>query len=226
MIEFLLLVSAKILPATAINWLSPNGLADFIRAWSDGQRQWLSRTSHFGFIRTREESETWRIESTGFLMKVQRAARGISKLSGSVPGQMAAAIQELEGNIQEHSGAASTGVLVFRATTNVFEFVVADRGIGILASLRSSPTYHGLCDYGSALELALTDGASRFCDPRRGHGFRPLFQGLTDLNGYLRFRTGDGAIVMDGTAPTLAVAQISQKPSLKGFFASVRCESK
>lgn len=46
-----------------------------------------------------------------------------------------------------------------------------------------------------------------------------------NLHGYLRFRTGDGAIVMDGTAPTLATAQVSQKPCLDGFFASVRCEN-
>jgi hypothetical protein len=139
---------------------------------------------------------------------------------------MAAAVQELEGNIQEHSGAVSTGVLAFCTTENVFEFVVADRGIGLLRSLSSSAAYPGLDDHGRALELALTDGVSRFNDPRRGHGFRPIFQGLTDLHGYLRFRTGDGAIVMDGTAPTLATAQISQKPSLEGFFASVRCENK
>jgi anti-sigma regulatory factor (Ser/Thr protein kinase) len=226
LIELLLLVSAGTLPTSAVCWLNSTHLAEFLKAWSDGRQQWLSETSHFGFIRTRAESETWRVEATGFLIKAQQAARQISRLPGSIPGQMAAAIAELEGNIQEHSDAASTGALVFRATSNVFEFVVADRGIGILESLRSSPEYCGLDDHGRALEMALTEGTSRFKDPGRGHGFRPIFQGLTELEGYLRFRTGDGAIVMDGTSPTLATAQLFQKPSLNGFLASVRCENK
>jgi hypothetical protein len=225
LIELILLVSAGILPASAVDWLSPAALASFLKAWSDGREKWLSPTFHFGFIRTREESEEWRVKCTEFLIKAQQAARNISRLPGSIPGQMAAAIAELEGNIQEHSNAVSTGILVFRATTNVFEFVVADRGIGVLESLRSSQRFSGLDDHGRALELALTDGTSRHNDPRRGHGFRPIFQGLTNLHGYLRFRTGDNAIVMDGTTPNLATAQLFQKPHLAGFFASVRCEN-
>ncbi len=224
LIELMFLASEGFLPKSAINWLCSANLADFLAAWSSGRRQWLSRTSHLGFIRTREESSSWYFDSSDFLMRVQRAGREISKLPDSVPGQMASAIGELEGNIQEHSEAASTGVLVFRATDSILEFVVADRGIGLLRSLRNSPKYGELNDHGSALELALTDGVSRVNDPLRGHGFRPIFQGLANLNGYLRFRTGDSAIVMDGTAPTLATAQLSQKPNFNGFFVSVRCE--
>jgi hypothetical protein len=33
---------------------------------------------------------------------------------------------------------------------------------------------------------------------KRGNGFRPLFQGLANLNGTLRFRSGDQALTMDG----------------------------
>ena len=138
---------------------------------------------------------------------------------------MAAAILELAGNIEEHSGAVETGVIAFRATTGAFEFVVADQGIGVLRSLRGSPEFLTLDDHGRALELALTDGVSRFGDPRRGHGFRPIFQGLTDLNGYLRFRSGDHAIIMDGTNQSLATAQLAQKPYLTGFLASVMCRT-
>jgi len=225
LIEFLQLVSAGTLPSFAISWLDTTQSVRFLRAWSDGRKQWLSQTGHFGFIRASADCEEWYNVATGFLMSAQRAARDVSGLPGAIPAQMAAAIQELEGNIQEHSRAPSTGVLAFSAAANVFEFVVADRGIGILRSLKSSPTYSALDDHGRALELALTDGTSRYNDPMRGHGFRPIFQGLANLHGYLRFRTGDGAIVMDGTAPTLATAQVSQKPRMEGFFASVRCEN-
>lgn len=61
--------------------------------------------------------------------------------------------------------------------------------------------------------------------PQRGDGFRSIFQGPTDLNGYLRFRSGDHAVIMDGTGPNLATAQIAQKPTLAGFFASVYCKN-
>jgi anti-sigma regulatory factor (Ser/Thr protein kinase) len=216
----LFLVAGDRLPALALDWLAPMG---FMQAWKQGQSEWLSPSSHLGFIRTQWESENWHTRSTGFLLQAQRAARTISKLPGNVPGQMAAAIQELEANIQEHSGAAPTGVLVFRATSNFFEFVVADRGMGLLSSLRSSSQYLGLNDHGLALELALTDGVSRHNDPGHGNGFRPIFQGLSDLNGYLRFRNGDHALIMDGTAPDLATAQLSQKPFIDGFLASICC---
>jgi len=222
-VEFLMHLEAETLPRAAIDWLNIGRSSDFVTAWLQGHPQWHSPNSHLGFIRTRGYSDSWYMESTSFLMKAGQAARDISRLPGSVPGQMAAAIQELEGNIHEHSEAVSTGVLVFRATNGVFEFVVADHGIGLLRSLRSSPMYADLNDHGSALRIALTDGASRYNDPLRGHGFRPIFQGLTDLYGYLRFRTGDHAIVMDGTNPALATAQVSQKTRMGGFFASVRC---
>ena len=222
-VEFLMQMEAETLPRAAIDWLNISRSSDFVTAWLQGRPQWLSHDSHLGFIRTRGYSDSWYLECSSFLMKAGQAARAISRLPGPVPGQMAAAIQELEGNIHEHSEAISTGVLVFRATNGVFEFVVADHGIGLLRSLQSSPMYADLDDHGIALRIALTDGVTRYNDPLRGHGFRPIFQGLTDLYGYLRFRTGDHAIVMDGTNPALATAQVSQKTRMGGFLASVRC---
>lgn len=212
LVEFLLLMSAGVIPSSGLQWLRDRQIASFLKAWCDGGSAWFSQTAHFGFIRTQKASDAWEIASVDFLMKVQRAAQKTSRLPGMIPGQMAAAILELAGNVEEHSAAPETGIIAFRATAGVFEFVVADQGIGILRSLRGSPEFLTLDDHGRAMELALTDGVSRFQDPHRGHGFRPIFQGLTNLNGYLRFRSGDHAIIMDGTTPSLATAQLSQKP--------------
>lgn len=52
-----------------------------------------------------------------------------------------------------------------------------------------------------------------------------MFLGLLDLYGSLRFRSGDYAILMDGTSPDLTTAQLAQKPPMDGFFASIRCHS-
>lgn len=102
--------------------------------------------------------------------------------------------------------------------------MVADRGIGLLASLQSCPEHADLQDHGKALEAALTDGTSRYGSKSgHGHGFRDMFLGLINLQGSLRFRSGDHALLMDGSSPTLATAQLAQKPMIDGFFASIRC---
>lgn len=223
LMEFLFLLSSGIFPDSAQSWLVSRRLTHFLGAWYDGHNSWLSEDARLGLIHTNGISSTCDVALTRFLMSVQRSAREVSRLPGTTPGQMAAAIQELEGNIQEHSNAPATGIIAFRATAGVFEFVVADRGIGLLASLRQNTAFSLLADHGKALELALTDGTSRYTEAGRGHGFRPIFVGLTNLRGRLRFRSGDHALSMDGTGPTLASAQVSQKPSFQGFFASVSC---
>lgn len=159
-----------------------------------------------------------------FLMEAKRAATNVAHLPGTTPGQIVAAMQELESNIHEHSDAPKTGVLAFRAAPGLFEFVAADRGIGILRSLQRCAMYAAIPDHGKALASAIGHGVSRFApDGKRGYGFRPIFLGLTNLYGSLRFRSGDYALLMDGTSPTLASSQLAQKPPIDGFLASVCC---
>ena len=96
-----------------------------------------------------------------------------------------------------------------------------------LRSLRRCETYAAMPDEGKALEAALTAGIS--ChgpNSNHGHGFRPIFTGLVNLHGELRFRSGEHAVTMDGTSPELTTARITQKAPIDGFFASVRCHAK
>jgi hypothetical protein len=228
LLEFLHLQSGQRLPKhpEGKSWLVSNGATPLIAALQRGDEQWNSPSDRrMGFIRAR------RTDSNGnslisFLMNASTAARDIAGLPGTVPRQLAAAMQELENNIHEHSDAIDTGLLAYRAGPGVFEFVAADRGIGILKSLQSCTAYAGLPDHGKALQAALTDGTSRFGpETDRGHGFRPIFLGLANLRGALRFRSGDHALIMDGTSPDLTTAQLSQKPLIDGFFASVSCHA-
>ena len=136
-------------------------------------------------------------------------------------------MRELENNIHEHADAPETGILAYRAEPGAFEFVVADRGIGVLRSLRRCPAYAAVLDEGKALSAALADGVSRHGpDSNHGHGFRPIFIGLMDLHGELRFRSGDHAVTMNGTSPTIATSKIAQKGAIDGFVGSVRCHAK
>ena len=89
---------------------------------------------------------------TKFLMEAKRAATEIARLPGTEPGELVAAMAELHDNIHEHSDAPGTGTLAFRATPGVFEFVAADRGIGVLRSLTRSRRFAALPNHGKALE--------------------------------------------------------------------------
>lgn len=226
LLEFLHLQSGQRLPKhpEGKSWLVSNRATPMISALQRGDEQWSSPNDRrMGFIRA------LRTDSTGnslmsFLMNASTAARDIAGLPGTVPRQLAAAMQELENNIHEHSDAIDTGLVAYRAAPGVFEFVAADRGMGLLKSLQRCTAYADLPDHGKALQAALTDGTSRFGpETDRGHGFRPIFIGLANLRGALRFRSGDHALTMDGTSPDLTTAQLSQKPSIDGFFASVIC---
>lgn len=206
------------------NRLAPNGAAPMIAALDQGRESWIVPLDQYaGFIRAIRRGPDGDNRLTGFLMKAKRAGQDVSGLPAAVSGQLVAAMEELENNIHEHADAPETGMLAYRAEPAAFEFVVADRGIGVLRSLRRCAAYAALPDEGKALEAALTDGVSRHGpDSNHGHGFRPIFTGLMNLHGERRFRSRDHAVTMDGTSPTLATSWITQKAPIDGFFASVR----
>jgi hypothetical protein len=225
--EFLYLLEGDRLPTFAGAWLVPNGAGSLITAFREERECWLSpEAKRMGYIRAWRRGPDADHHLTGFLMAAKRAARNVARLPGDTPDLLEAAMAEMEGNIHDHAEAPETGVLAFRAQQSVFEFVVADRVIGVLASLRSCPEYDGLEDHGAALHATLTDGTSRHGSRSgHGHGFRDMFTGLMNLQAALRFRSGDHALLMDGTSPTLATAQLAQKPMMDGFFVSVRCQA-
>jgi hypothetical protein len=162
---------------------------------------------------------------TAFLFHAQQTAERAG-LDKRVAQQLMGAIGELEDNIHLHSQATTTGFVAYRAYDDEFEFVVADQGVGILGSLKTCPDYQHLTDSGSALSVALQEGESRFGrGAQRGSGFRPLFIGLANLMGRLRFRSGDHILTIDGGHLDLAMARIQQRSPLRGFVVTVRCRN-
>jgi hypothetical protein len=227
LLELIYLVAGGFLPVAIVDgWLAANGTTRMIEAIQDNREQWISEENHsMGFIRALRNNLTGGSLLTSFLMHAQRAAREIAGLPQTVSGQFVGAMEELENNIHEHSEAPSTGILAFQAADGIFEFVAADRGIGVLNSLRGCSSYSSLSDHGRALEVAIQDGASRFGrDSGRGYGFRPLFLGLLNLYGSLRFRSGDHALLMNGNSPSQLTARLAQKPLIAGLFISVQSE--
>jgi len=150
------------------------------------------------------------------------AANGLAR--GLVAGLMGA-LGELQENVIQHSGRRQSGVVAYAAGKGAFEFVVADAGIGVLASLRQNSEFAGLADAGEALRAAASDGASRHArSTGRGYGIGRLFRSLAHDAGDLRFRSGDHVMRISGDAPSLTgQVEIAQKAVLGGFIVTVRC---
>ncbi|MDO7837107.1 hypothetical protein Q4610_18850 [Sphingobium sp. HBC34] len=157
-------------------------------------------------------------------------AENIAKAKGLNPQLIAAlmgAMVEIQDNVYEHSGAPQTGVVAYAVTPGSFEFVVADRGIGVLQTLRQNPAYADIPDAGAALQEMVKDGVSRFpAETGHGKGFNQLFRALVGQNAELRFRSGDHALTMRPTAdPLRGESVLAQVASLNGLAISVFCRS-
>lgn len=223
LLEYALLGAEGALPKPdRARWLSLGALGNLYAALRRREESWVCpSTSSAGVFRTgRDPEETAFI---AFSMAAQRAAKA-NGFPQKTAAQLAAAIGEMQGNISEHSNAPRTGLIAFRARPGIFEFAAADWGIGVLASLKSCDEYASLADHGKALQLMLTEGVSRHgAASGRGLGFRPLFRGLANLHGSLRFRSGDHALTIDGDNPATIPVTLAQKVPIKGLFASIAC---
>lgn len=135
------------------------------------------------------------------------------------------ALGELQDNVFEHSGRPESGLVAYAASDSAFEFVVADAGRGVLASLHENPDFAGLTDSGAALRVAASDGASRHAQGTgHGYGIGQLFRALAHDAAELRFRSGDHALRLWGDAPSLTgQVELAQKAWLDGLTISVRC---
>jgi hypothetical protein len=149
-------------------------------------------------------------------------AAGLAK---GLLGGLMGALGELQDNVFEHSGRPESGVVAFAANNGAFEFVVADAGRGVLASLRENPEFSLLADSGAALRVAASDGASRHArSTGHGYGIGQLFRALAHDAAELRFRSGDHALRLWGDAPSLTgQVELAQKARLDGLTITVRC---
>lgn len=178
---------------------------------SNGLEQW-------GILRFRDATvQEMTNPLHSFQLETQKALHFRKKVSNG-KARICGAIREMVDNIYDHSGAPNTGVVAFLGSSDSFEVSVGDAGIGILASLRSNPTFAFLQDAGTAMSLALKDGNSRYGPAQdRGYGFGTLFRALNTLDAQLRFRSGDYALEITGRNP-----HISQKAHLQGFIVSLK----
>lgn len=185
--------------------------------------QWTSRSGPcWGFIRVRRaQTDVMEPKWMQFLFELQRAATG-EGFSSTWAKEIVGAIGEMEENVHAHSDSPETGLVAYWVQDSALEFVVADRGRGVLASLREAEEFGQLNDHGSALMAAVQDGNSRHGTASdRGWGFHELFTGLANSNARMRFRSGDHVLGVDGMSG-LPDARLRQCAAGRGFLVSVR----
>lgn len=213
-------------PLLQTGWLDSVTQMDLRSALAADHDIWLDGPRRRGFMRTTFSPlvEADDLQRNRFLMAARSAAEAAG-LVKPVAQSLAATLRELESNIHEHSGRAGSGILAFQSRPSLFEFVAADSGVGVLATLREDEEFADLTDHGLAMHAALQDNISRYGRASgHGNGFRDLFLGLAHLNADLRFRSGDHALLISGPQPELKTARLAQKTPFQGFLAAVRCQ--
>jgi anti-sigma regulatory factor (Ser/Thr protein kinase) len=212
-------------PLLSSPWLDHLTQIDLRTALKSTANTWFDTSRRRGFIRTvfNPLNPDDDVVRTTFLRAAKSAAE-TAGLSSALAMTLTAAIREMESNIFEHSERSESGLLAFQAGRAGFEFVAADAGTGVLATLREAREFQELTDHGRALHLTLQENVSRHGrDPDHGNGFRDLFAGLASLNANVRFRSGDHALTISGARPDLKAAHLSQKAPFQGLLASVQC---
>lgn len=160
-------------------------------------------------------------EWMAFRKRLELSARSVG-FADAVAAGMAGAVAELADNVVRHSERAETGLAGFACGSDRFEYVVADAGIGMLASLRCAHEFQSLRDDMEALPLAVTAGISRLGrDVGYGYGYRAVFAPLRAANGVVRLRSGAAVLVMAGRGPTSDRGVCSQRPFHQGVTVSV-----
>lgn len=136
------------------------------------------------------------------------------------------AFGEMADNVAQHSGPdedhPANAIVGFHVSPGWMCFSVADTGQGVLRSLQANPKWTGLSTSQDALKAAVMERATRRTHETQGHGFLQVHKSIATLNGYLRFRSGDGLLALDGRRGALD-ARFAVSPILNGFQVAVTC---
>jgi hypothetical protein len=145
------------------------------------------------------------------------AAHGFSSQLGAA---LSLAMREMGDNIFQHAGGAR-GVVAFQLCRRAAFWSVADLGRGALARLRDNPRWASLESAEAALTAIWRDHASSR-ETGGGSGFRQVDRSIASLNGFLRFRSGDGVLELSGESGRLQ-STVRSSPPMSGFQLSICC---
>ena len=114
---------------------------------------------------------------------------------------LVAVMIELFQNIPHHSNATGTvvdphGIAAMQDYEDSIYLAIADKGIGLSASLGLKDGYQGLSD-AEALDAVFHQGVSRFDDPGRGGELRRIADLVRSWDGVFALRTGQALYYFD-----------------------------
>jgi hypothetical protein len=226
LLELRMLAAQSRWPRSVLDAIAERAFKEFMAALRAGRPFWVGASGRLGVMRLGDEfGDDEETRWTGFGLKADKAMQAAG-LPAGLAGQLVGATKELHSNVYEHSEKSRTGLVAFAVHQDMAEFIVADSGIGVLASLRSNPAHASVEKDGEALRLALQPGVSRYAgEPLRGHGFDLMFTGLLNRNSKLRFRSGAAAVTIDGCGDGNPVPVIRERPAMQGFLVAVECHA-
>lgn len=162
---------------------------------------------------------------TAYLKRAEMTARAVG-FADTVAAGLVGAIHELADNVVRHSDAQTPSVAAFARTESAFEYVVADAGVGMLASLQRASEFRSLRDDLEALPLAVTPGVSRHGrGVGYGYGYRAVFLPLKAAFGSVRLRSGSAVLEVVSTSTSSDQGRCSQRPHHQGVVVSVEISS-
>jgi len=159
-----------------------------------------------------------------FEIRFDRSAQSVG-FSRKTAHRLQAALHEMAENALIHAETSVDILVGYAIEENTALFSVADVGIGVLASLRTHPAYQYIELHKDAIRAALYDGTTRFGPNSRGTGFRQIFKALAAQWGYLRFRSGNGCVTLNGTGLNADQGEETFPPPLPGFQVTVCCRT-
>lgn len=168
------------------------------------------------------------VEENDWALFLERFARSLQKqgFGRSLSLSLSKAFAEMSDNIIRHSGesrdAPANGVIAYHVEDRRMTFAVADVGRGVLSSLSANPKWSGLKTSTEALQAAVWSAATSDPNEEQGDGFLQVRRSLADLNGLLRFRSGDGVLSMNGRGEQRE-GLVGFIPPLLGFQLAVSC---
>jgi anti-sigma regulatory factor (Ser/Thr protein kinase) len=206
----------------AFGALRPSVSLQTARTVSSQLRRIDSLPAEFYLINTQVDlgDENWK----AFTIRFARSAQGVG-LDRLIAGGLRGALLEMAENAVLHAQTDSPILVGYRVLDGFAQFCVADVGIGVLSSLQSCPDYSHLRYDNAAIKEALRDGVSCMGRNRGGMGFREIFKALSAQWGQLRFRSGQGCLMMDGTDLDCDHFTEDFVTQLPGFQVTVSCRT-
>jgi hypothetical protein len=162
------------------------------------------------------DQNSWWIEQ----LKLLRNELIKNEFPEALGGALTGSVGEMVDNAWLHRETFDPPLLAYQVRRKQFAFSVADTGIGVLKSLTQSPKYNWLSSSMEAIEFAIQPGVSRL--KNGGMGFPSMIKAMANLWGNARIRSGDAALIIDGTKEIRSNNFISL-PELPGLHVSVRC---